>query len=276
VVPNEEYRLERIVVPSHRYAAEQLRHVVGRPDLGMAYGRLSVARDGFLGEAILSLLRPVASGVGRPSPVEFPEVAGLTRAVFRGQVGSDYGKRLRWRLEKQLGHALSGRRFFRNQLLSEPAAVFENRSAASTDILHEYFLPPESLEAFLQQLRSIIPRHQGGLLNLTVRQVLEDKDTFLRYADQPMLACVLLFNQRRTSEGDAEMAAMTRDMIDAALHLGGRYYLPYRPHATIDQFQTAYPQAPRFFALKRRYDPNLLFQNEFYLRYGAIRETAWR
>ena len=65
------------------------------------------------------------------------------------------------------------------------------------------------------------------------------------------------------------MAAMTRDLIDAALDLGGRYYLPYRLHATADQFRRAYPQAAPFFALKRKYDPKELFQNQFYLTYGA-------
>jgi FAD/FMN-containing dehydrogenase len=64
------------------------------------------------------------------------------------------------------------------------------------------------------------------------------------------------------------MEKLTRDLIDAALDSGGRYYLPYRLHATPEQFRKAYPQADRFFALKRRYDPGELFQNEFYLKYG--------
>ena len=67
------------------------------------------------------------------------------------------------------------------------------------------------------------------------------------------------------------MAAMTRDLIDAALDLGGRYYLPYRLHATPEQFRRAYPQADEFFALKRKYDPHEVFQNQFYLKYGAAK-----
>ena len=269
VVPNEEYQLERYVVPSHQCTAELEQRVAGRADVGMAYGRLSVVPDDFLREAILSVLHRVPSGAGRPSSLEFPEIAGLTRAIFRGQVGSDYGKRLRWQAEKRVAGALSSRSLFRNQLLGEPVEVFENRSAESTDILHEYFLPPDSLEAFLEQLRSIIPRHQGDLLNLTLRQVLRDDDTFLRYADREMLALVMLFNQPRSAEGDSAMEAMTRDLIDAALRLGGRYYLPYRLHATTEQFRSAYPQASRFFDRKRRYDPQQIFQNAFYTKYGG-------
>ncbi|HEX5103330.1 MAG TPA: hypothetical protein VFV87_05945, partial [Pirellulaceae bacterium] len=55
---------------------------------------------------------------------------------------------------------------------------------------------------------------------------------------------------------------------DAALDHGGRYYLPYRLHATPEQFARAYPQGREFFELKSKYDPEKLFQSEFYLEYG--------
>lgn len=48
----------------------------------------------------------------------------------------------------------------------------------------------------------------------------------------------------------------------------GCYDLPYRLHATREQFHRACPQAEEFFGLKRRYDPEELFQNQFYLKYG--------
>lgn len=64
------------------------------------------------------------------------------------------------------------------------------------------------------------------------------------------------------------MQAMTRELIDNALAHGGRYYLPYRLHATPGQFHRAYPQAAAFFDRKRQHDPDELFQNQFYRRYG--------
>jgi FAD/FMN-containing dehydrogenase len=195
----------------------------------------------------------------------------LTRTVFRGQVGSAYGKRLRWQAEKHLGGMLANRPLFRNELLGEPVDVFENQSADSTDILHEYFVPPSSFEAFVEEVRSIVPRHKGDLLNVTVRHVLQDDDTFLRYADRDMFALVMLFNQPRTPEGDAAVEPMTRELIDAAVRLGGRYYLPYRLHATPDQLRAAYPQARHFFEMKRRYDPRETFQSSFYVRYALGR-----
>jgi FAD/FMN-containing dehydrogenase len=121
---------------------------------------------------------------------------------------------------------------------------------------------------FLARARKIIPQHGGDLLNVTVRNVHEDSDTFLRYADRDLFALVMLFNQPRTPNADSRMEAMTRELIDAALEVEGRYYLPYRLHATNDQFSRAYPQAVEFFARKRHCDPEGIFQNQFYLKYG--------
>ena len=64
------------------------------------------------------------------------------------------------------------------------------------------------------------------------------------------------------------MRDLTRDLVDAALAVRGTYYLPYRLHATSDQFRRAYPMADRFFALKRKYDPGEIFSNAFYQAYA--------
>jgi FAD/FMN-containing dehydrogenase len=142
------------------------------------------------------------------------------------------------------------------------------QKAAAIDILHEYFIPTAQFAAFLERAREIIPRHDADLLNVTIRNVREDRDTFLRYADQDMFAFVMLFNQLRTAEGDKRMELLTSELIEAAIGCGGRYYLPYRLHATKDQFARAYPRAKEFFGRKRQVDPTGLFENQFSLKYG--------
>jgi hypothetical protein len=127
---------------------------------------------------------------------------------------------------------------------------------------------------FLEKARVIIPKHGCDLLNVTVRNVLRDKDTVLRYADQEMFAFVMLFNQPRTTEADARMEPMTQELIDAAIECQGRYYLPYRLHATKAQFYQGYPQAAAFFARKRHYDPEEIFQNQFYASMGNLNPAA--
>src|SRR5262249_29206428 len=156
-----------------------------------------------------------------------------------------------------------------NQLLNESVEVYGERSGERADILHEYFVPADKFEAFLDQLRKLIPAHHADLLNVTVRTVQRDDITFLRYADRDMFALVLLFSQPLTPAGHAAMADLIRALIDASLTLDGRYYLPYRLHATPEQFARAYPQGTKFFERKRHYDPDELFQNRFYQAYGA-------
>ena len=65
------------------------------------------------------------------------------------------------------------------------------------------------------------------------------------------------------------MAVWTRELIDAAISVGGCYYLPYQPHATREQFHAAYPRAHELFALKRRLDPEFRFRNVLWDTYYA-------
>jgi FAD/FMN-containing dehydrogenase len=268
VIRNELYRAERSVVSSAEYPAFYEERVKQDLCIGLAYGRLNVEPDHFLREIILTTY----SAIPHRSlpPLSEPGLAGARRLVFRSSIGSEYGKVLRWSAEKWFGHLSLDNGITRNHLLNESVEVFQNRSAASTDILHEYFVPAKQLEAFLEQLRTIIPVHQADLLNVTVRFLIPDQESFLRYTDQEMFALVMLFNQPRTQRADLQMARMTRALIDAALALGGRYYLPYRLHAKVEQFYRAYPQAQRFFELKRKYDPDELFQNELYRKYNTV------
>lgn len=242
------------------------------PDAAMVYGRLSIGRERFLQDIIMIAFHPVD---GEPPKLAVRQAPGLRRTIFRASAESDYGKELRWWAETNLLPKFSKEYFSRNELLNEGVEIYENRTATYTDILHEYFVPRENVYRFLSQLRRIVPEHEGNLLNVTVRSVNEDPDVFLRYADKPMFAFVMLFNQEQSAEAEAAMQAMTREMIDAAIACGGRYYLPYRLHATPEQFYRAYPQAHEFFDSKRRYDPNEVFRNMFYTQYGApLRQAA--
>ena len=74
----------------------------------------------------------------------------------------------------------------------------------------------------------------------------------------------MYFSYRATPEWDERMRKITERLIEAALACGGTYYLPYRPHATLDQFRRAYPRYREFYDLKQKYDPTDLFENSNY------------
>jgi FAD/FMN-containing dehydrogenase len=276
VVPNERYRPEIEVVRADHYVTRFAKKVDGSSDVGMVYGRLCVVPgDGtFLREAILTVFRQDPC---KREDIPALQAAGfntLRREVYRAQIGSQAGKEFRWKTEKTLGEQITRKHFSRNQLLNEDVEIYQERNADRADILHEYFVPPQHVPRFLDAARRIIPRHKCDLLNVTIRNVLEDKDTLLRYADQEMFAFVMLFNQPLNHEADQHMERLTQELINAALACGGRYYLPYRLHATKEQLLKAYPQAPAFFEHKRRLDPDGIFQNQFYLRYSGTPPTT--
>lgn len=266
VVRNERVRLEQVIVPLDSAMASFERKLRERGTPRMFYARLNIAPDRMFDDVLINMFYPEQGPV--PNLTD-PKLLGLRRAIFRGSVGSGLGKEIRWEAETKIAPHLSGTVFSRNQLMDESADWYLDHSDATTDILHEYFLPKDGAVPFLRQAREIIRAHHADLLNVTVRDVETDNDTFLRYADQRMIAFVMFFSQRRTAVADMDMERLTRELIDAALHSGGRYYLPYRLHASVNQFRTAYPQSEEFFLLKRKYDPKNLFENEFYLKYAT-------
>ncbi|WP_210528612.1 FAD-binding oxidoreductase [Rubellimicrobium arenae] len=233
----------------------------------MTYGRLSVDREGFLEEALV-VTHAVLDGESPPARGS-GFLSRAARPIFRAQVGSDWIKRRRWWIETELGPRLAGPAS-RNSLLNEPVITLDDRDPARTDILHEYFVAPDRYGEFLAAARAIIPHSYQELLNITVRWVGQDATSLLSYApDGPRMASVLLFSQEMTERAEADMARMTREMIDAVQALGGTYYLPYRPHATRDQFRRAYPRWEEFVAIKRQVDPGLRLRNGFWDNYLA-------
>ena len=117
--------------------------------------------DNFLSEALLYTFTR-EQGVPPHLPSK-PNAAReeLARIVFRSSVDSDYGKELRWSIERDLAKRLAGENFTRNELLDEPADILANRSAITTDILQEYFVPrifgsssSECKRSFLTQVRT--------------------------------------------------------------------------------------------------------------------------
>lgn len=236
----------------------------------MAYGRLSVAANGFLEQAALvsfrggTPARPGEAGDGQGSVL-----STLTRSVYRAQVGSEAMKQARWYAETTISPRLQPKTVTRNALLNTSVELLEERRRDRTDILHEYFLPPERLPAFLAACREVIPTSGQELLNVTLRYIAADPTSVLAFAPTNRIAAVMSFSQRITPEAERGMRALTEALIERALALGGTYYLPYRLHARRDQFQRSYPRWAEFAEAKRRHDPRTLFRHGLWDRYLA-------
>jgi len=156
------------------------------------------------------------------------------------------------------GHPVAWRNYEASYDVSElePAS-----RSADTYVLQEYFVPADSLPQFVPRMGQILRSHHVNVVNVSIRHALPDLGTYLAWAPTEVFAYVLYYKQRTDPESQREVGKWTRELIDAAIHFGGRYYLPYQPHATREQFARAYPRATDLFALKRRVDPTNKFTN---------------
>ncbi len=226
----------------------------------MAYGRMDIALDRFLDDALLISYRPAPDQSNIPPAVGSGFMSHAARHIFRAQLESDQMKKMRWWTEAAFNPKIAGPST-RNSLMNEPVVTLDDRDPTRTDILHEYFVSPERFGDFVQACKDVIPASFQQLLNITLRYVDTDKDSTLCYATEPRIAAVMLFSQEMTVRGEADMARMTEALIERTLDIGGAYYLPYRPHARLDQLRRSYPRVGEFVAAKRRADPGVLFCN---------------
>jgi FAD/FMN-containing dehydrogenase len=137
----------------------------------------------------------------------------------------------------------------------------------STYVLQEYFVPVENINEFVPGMAKVLNDNQVNVINISIRHAKQDPGTLLAWARQEVFAFVLYYKQGTGAEEQGRVGAWTRQLIDAALASGGRYYLPYQIHATEKQFKEAYPGFEKFFALKMRVDPANKFRNKLWDAY---------
>jgi FAD/FMN-containing dehydrogenase len=244
--------------------------VNGDKSLLMAYGRLSVARKSFFHESLMVTYRALPSQPrSLPAATHDSAMTGFNNRVYRAQIGSETGKIARWLAESVVDPKISSGTATRNSLMNEPVANLINRDKVRTDILHEYFVPPHRFTEFVAACRQIIPPAKAEFLNVTMRYVGADTISTLAFAPEPRIASVMSFSQEMTPEGEADMILTTERLIDAAIAVGGAFYLPYRLHARRDQVAAAYPKAAHFAERKRHYDPKILFRHAMWDAYFA-------
>ena len=178
----------------------------------------------------------------------------------------------KWRREHLIDPILyfPKRVHWRNYEASYDAAELEPASRKrSTYVLQEYFVPVEKFGDFVARMADILQRHRVNALNVSVRHALADTGSLMAWARGETFAFVLYYKQRTRDNAKNRVAIWTRELIDAAIAVGGCYYLPYQPHATPEQFHAAYPRAAELFALKRRLDPQFRFRNVLWDTYYA-------
>lgn len=137
-----------------------------------------------------------------------------------------------------------------------------------TYVLQEYFVPVARFDEFVPKMRAILKAHDVNVINVSIRHAQSDPGTLMRWAPEEVFSFVIYYKQSTTAAATRRVGEWTRELVDAALSVGGRYYLPYQLHATQAQFDRAYPGAKEFLALKRRVDPTNKCRNKLWDKYG--------
>ena len=266
VVENESLKFKYIRIDPKNYIEYFKKFVSKNPNVKLVFGRLRISEKLFLEEATLNYFEKVNL---KPLPLinQNKKDYNSKRLVFRSTVNSEYGKRLRWDLETGMNKISNNEVHSRNDLLNDNVTLIENKNSKSTDILHEYFIPERHFKEYINELKKVLPNKHIDLINITIRGVYKDNDSYLNYAKEDVFGFVLLFNQVKNSKSEEEMKKLTKQLVEITIKMEGTYYLPYRLHIDKEMFNKVYPKGEEFFKLKLKYDPNEIFKNKFYEHY---------
>jgi len=266
VVDNLALQFKYVRLSSENYVQNYKKFISENPEVNLVFGRLRISDKYFLEEATINYFEKIDE---KPLslPVQNIKNEETKRIVFRSTVNSEYGKRLRWDLETGMNKMSKNTVFSRNELLNDHVSLIENKDPNSTDLLQEYFIPERNFNQFIKDIKPILKNSELDLLNITIRAVNKDEDSYLNYARENVFGFVFLFNQKKTTQQEQAMKILTNKLVDITIINEGTFYLPYRLHIDKAKMRKVYPQADSFFELKRKYDPQEIFENKFYLHY---------
>lgn len=137
----------------------------------------------------------------------------------------------------------------------------------ATEMITEIYVPRDRLADFMADVAEDFARTGVDVIYGTVRLIERDDEAFFTWARDRWACVIFNIHTVHTSEGLEHAAAAFRRLIDHAIARGGSYYLTYHRWATAEQLETCHPRAREFFELKRKYDPDEVFQSDWYRHY---------
>jgi FAD/FMN-containing dehydrogenase len=139
-------------------------------------------------------------------------------------------------------------------------------------VIGELYTPADNVLEFLERSRRILRETGAEDIYGTIRAIRKDETTFLAWASDDFACVIFNLRTRHTAEGVAHTMEVFRRLNEAALDLGGSFFLTYSRAATRDQVERGYPAFADFLRLKRKYDPELRFQSEWWRHYAPMFE----
>ena len=140
--------------------------------------------------------------------------------------------------------------------------------------LRVYFVPIEEFEIFTLKMRDIFIRTDADILNISIRYIPQDTSSLLAWARKDVFSFTIIYHLDKTQKSMHKSRDWSTQLIQAAVDLGGSYYMPFQIHESTEQFAQAYPEAGYFFRLKEQADPGNRFINMLWLEHYAKNAQA--
>lgn len=234
------------------------------PKTELLEAHLSVDAEHFLTDSLIYQYAEIESATRPKDDLTGENSIWLRKVIFQASRASNFGKVLRWELEKSLTPLVEAKTVSRNTAMAVPVRFLQNPDPHTTDVLQEYFVPTAQANDFLGRYGDLIRKHGVNLLNVTVRKVKRDTNALVSYAQQDMYGFVVYYKVTKDAAGVHQLDTFTRDLIDYLIAIGATYYLCYGSYYSPSQLAAMYPALSNLFALKARHDPEGLLTSLWY------------
>lgn len=143
-------------------------------------------------------------------------------------------------------------------------AIPECAPAPASECTIENLLPPENLQIYLARVRELAAERRLALRRISIRRLLPEGETYLRWATREWAGVRLTFGIKPTLGASVQAAEIRRLLLGIALECGGSFPLRELEWASRGQIEACYPMLGAFLAEKRRGDPAERLQNAWY------------
>lgn len=244
-----------------------------RIDQGCLYGDFQYAidpsDDSFLRRGVMACYQPVPDD----TPIDSAD-AGLPREAWLELIALAHRDQ-REAFRKYTIHyvASHGRTYWSDTMqLSTYIPTYSEFIAQSLPantpdrslMITELFVPPSELNPFMASARQILRATGVQDIYGTIRAIRKDTESFLPWAKDDFACIIFNLLTEHTEAGIDRTRRACRALIDAAADRGGSFYLTYHRWATREQLLRCHPKLLEFLALKRDYDPHLVFDSEWH------------